>query len=152
MQETLPAEPPPQVDAAQLRRELAHELDELVRRLRQAFPEFEPPPFSSRGMFEQFRQFMPRVPESMQPALLKRLRATINEDLFDPETWKGLWYVINYTVQYQTGFFKRRLCSRAGKDHDRLRGSGKDRRGHKQTEYQPGKAAYLAAPVAFHVR
>jgi 1-acyl-sn-glycerol-3-phosphate acyltransferase len=38
---------------------------------------------------------------------MERLKGAVNEDLFDPEVWKGTWYMLNYTVQYNTDMAKR---------------------------------------------
>lgn len=89
---------------AQLRRELGQELDALVSRLRQAFPAYEPPPFTSPGRFEQVRRYVTGLPAGLQ-----RFRPNLNEDLFDPQVWRGLWYLANYTLKYQADFAKRRL-------------------------------------------
>ncbi len=39
---------------------------------------------------------------------VKRLRGAINQDWFDPQTWKGLWYMLNYTLHYNADMVKRR--------------------------------------------
>ncbi|MBN1667770.1 MAG: acyltransferase family protein [Anaerolineales bacterium] len=89
---------------AQLQRELAQELDELVSRLRQAFPAYEPPPFSPSGLLSQLRRRLPGLPGPLQ-----RLRESLDEDLFHPDTLRGLWYLANYSAQRQADFVKRRL-------------------------------------------
>ena len=34
--------------------------------------------------------------------LVNNLKDTKPEDLIDPETWKGLWYILNYTAQAES--------------------------------------------------
>lgn len=94
---------------ARLRAELREELDELVARLREMQPDYEPPPFSPRNMVDLFKKNLPNFPVQIQLGISERLRDTINEDLLDIETWKGLWFMINYSIQYQADFMKRRL-------------------------------------------
>ena len=40
---------------------------------------------------------------------LEKLRSTVRDDLLDPDTWRGVWYVVNYMVDSQAGFMKRRM-------------------------------------------
>ncbi len=94
---------------ARLRAELREELDELVDRLREMQPDYEPPPFSPRNMIDLFKKNMPNFPVQLQLGFAERLRDTINEDLLDIDTWKGLWFMINYSIQYQADFVKRRF-------------------------------------------
>lgn len=39
---------------------------------------------------------------------LQKLRGAINEDLLDIDTWKGLWFMVSYSVEYQVDILKRR--------------------------------------------
>jgi 1-acyl-sn-glycerol-3-phosphate acyltransferase len=94
---------------ARLRNELREELDDLVERLREMQPDYEPPPFSARNMVDLLKKNMPNFPVQLQLGFAERLRETINEDLLDIETWKGLWFMINYSIQYQADFVKRRF-------------------------------------------
>ena len=94
---------------ARLRAELRDELDELVDRLREIQPEYEAPPFSICNLLDLFRKNMPGIPFQIQSGITERLSEIINEDLLDIETWKGLWFMINYSIQYQTDFVKRRF-------------------------------------------
>jgi 1-acyl-sn-glycerol-3-phosphate acyltransferase len=94
---------------ARLRAELRKELDELVDRLREIQPDYEPPPFSPRNMVDLLKQNMPNFPVQLQLGFAERLRETISEDILDIETWKGLWFMINYSIQYQADFVKRRF-------------------------------------------
>lgn len=45
----------------------------------------------------------------MQLGILEKLRSTISEDLFDMDTWRGIWYMVNYSLEYQTDILSRRL-------------------------------------------
>lgn len=94
---------------ARLRAELQDELDELVERLREIQPDYEAPPFSVCNLFNLIKKNMPGIPFRIQSGITERLSEIINEDLLDIETWKGLWFMINYSIQYQADFVKRRF-------------------------------------------
>lgn len=91
------------------RRQLAEELDQLIERVKAIAPEYVPPPFSAQGLIalitENFQKFSP----DLRLGILKRLRETVNSDLLDLDTWKGIWYMINYSLEAQADLLKRRL-------------------------------------------
>jgi 1-acyl-sn-glycerol-3-phosphate acyltransferase len=97
----------PQLSNEELRRELVAELDDLTQRLQEITPDYEPPPVSSKGLMALFEETLSRCPKDVQRGALERLKGAFNEDLFDPEVWKGTWYMLNYTVQYNTDMVKR---------------------------------------------
>jgi 1-acyl-sn-glycerol-3-phosphate acyltransferase len=85
------------------------ELDDLINRVQAISPEYSPPPFSPEKMIDLMDEQGKDVDPSFLLALLKRLRGSINEDILDVETWKGAWYMVNYTIEYQSDMVKRRL-------------------------------------------
>ncbi len=93
-----------------LRNELLGELDKLVRRLRSISPGYNPPPFSARGLLELIEQNTDKFPPEVLLGWLGKLRKTLGEDVFDVDTWKGVWYMLNYSVEYQADTIKRRLA------------------------------------------
>lgn len=93
----------------ELRRELIDEIDRLIDRVRAARPDYSPPPFSPSRLLQLIEENLGRFSPEMGLEILKKLRGTINEDLFDVDTWKGLWYVLNYTLEYQADMLKRRF-------------------------------------------
>jgi 1-acyl-sn-glycerol-3-phosphate acyltransferase len=92
-----------------LRAELQVELDQLIERLREIQPDYEPPPLSTNNLIDFFKKFMPEIPFQFHSGMTERLSNLIREDLLDIETWKGLWFMINYSIQYQADFVKRRF-------------------------------------------
>jgi 1-acyl-sn-glycerol-3-phosphate acyltransferase len=92
-----------------LRQELMKELDQLITRLHQMHPGYNPPPFSPRKLMDLVEENVGRMPPELQLGILQKLRKTIGEDLFDLDTWKGMWYMLNYSLEYQTDVFKRRV-------------------------------------------
>jgi 1-acyl-sn-glycerol-3-phosphate acyltransferase len=93
----------------ELRERLMVELDDLINRVQAISPEYSPPPFSPEKMVDLMDDQGEDVDPSFRLALLKRLRGSINEDILDVETWKGAWYMVNYTLEYQGDIIKRRL-------------------------------------------
>jgi 1-acyl-sn-glycerol-3-phosphate acyltransferase len=96
-----------QLSNEELRAALLAELDELTQRLQEITPDYEPPPVSAKGLAAFFEQVLSKCPKDMQFGALERLKSVLNEDLFDLEVWKGTWYMLNYTVQYNADMVKR---------------------------------------------
>lgn len=91
------------------RQQFAQELDELIEQVKSANPEYNPPPFSPKGLMELLRKNIEQFSPAVSLKLLERLRTTIGEDLFDLDTWRGVWYVVNYSLESQVDLIKRRL-------------------------------------------
>jgi 1-acyl-sn-glycerol-3-phosphate acyltransferase len=85
------------------------ELDEMISQVKEIAPEYTPPPFSPQRLMQLLKENMDRFSPQLRLQILEHLRSGIGEDMFDIDTWKGLWYMLNYTVEYQTDFLKRRL-------------------------------------------
>ncbi len=89
------------------RRKLAAQLDALIRRVRAHAPDYEPPPFSPRSLVALIEENLSKLPKDFQIGVLERLRSTISQDWFELETWKGIWYMVNYTLQYNADMIRR---------------------------------------------
>lgn len=78
--------------------QLAHELQERT-------PAFVPPAFTPEGLLDLLKNNVDRFTPDMHSDLLDTLKSnfegTTPQDLVDPETWKGLWYILNYLAQAQ---------------------------------------------------
>lgn len=106
-QETIPEEE--ELSEAELRSRLIDELESLVQRLRAITPEYVPPPFSPQGTLELIEKNMSRFSPEELKGVLERLSSTIREDMLDVDTWKGVWYMLNYSLESQGDILKRRL-------------------------------------------
>lgn len=93
----------------EMREELVTELDGLIQRLRAFTPEYEPPRFSRQRFVAMVEESLQKCPKDLQLDVLERLRTAINEQWFDPETWKGIWFMVNYTVKYNADLVQRRF-------------------------------------------
>ncbi|MGD8806382.1 MAG: lysophospholipid acyltransferase family protein [Chloroflexota bacterium] len=92
-----------------LRRQLMAELDALIMRVKALSPGYEPPEFTPRRIVEVMDEQAKNMTPAFALGMLERLRKTINRDLLDVETWKGIWYMVNYTLEYQSDILQRRF-------------------------------------------
>ena len=95
-----PAQETGTVDQAELKSLLA-ELNELTEELNKLVPDYSPPPYSSQGMIDllqgNLNRFTPEAVKDIQASL----DGTSLDDFKDIETWKGLWFTLNYLVQLE---------------------------------------------------
>lgn len=106
--ELLP-EPTPQGEqsAEESQAQLRAELDALIARV-ETSSDYEPPPYSPQALLKLLEENAARFqPEALRSILVK-LRENINSDLLDADTWKGIWYVVNYSLQSQAEMLRRR--------------------------------------------
>ena len=101
--------PPSDTPNPELRKRLAEEIQHLINRVHPLRPGYEPPPFSAERLVELIKEKLEHFSPEMRTGILERLRSGISEDLFDVDTWKGLWYMLNYSLEYQADLFKRRI-------------------------------------------
>jgi 1-acyl-sn-glycerol-3-phosphate acyltransferase len=48
-----------------------------------------------------------RYPKDVQLGILEQLRAALRRDLFNFDLWKGVWYVLSYTLQHNVDLVRR---------------------------------------------
>lgn len=100
--------PVEEASANDLHAQLLLELDELTARIKAMSPDYAPPPFSTRGARDLAGKTLRKLAKH-RPPLWSKLQSFLGEDLLDVDTWKGVWYMLNYTVEYQRDFLKRRV-------------------------------------------
>lgn len=85
---------------------MAGEMNQVADQLRAQNPAYKPPPYSPQAMLALLQANLERISSMVQIPILtelkNNLKGTKPEDFMDPETWKGLWYVLNYTAQAQS--------------------------------------------------
>ncbi len=94
-------------DEEQLRL-LSAELEELTKRVQALTPDYEPPPFSPKRLVALTERLLIRFPKDVQLGILEQLQSALRQDAFDPDLWKGMWYMLNYTVRYNVDLVRRR--------------------------------------------
>ncbi len=90
----------PEVDPSRLNY-LLGEVDELVKELRASLPDAGQYPYSPLMMLTLVRDTAARYTPDLQISLLEPFEEMTREDLVDPETWKGIAYMIAYSAQFQ---------------------------------------------------
>lgn len=80
------------------------DVNQVAEELRQAAPAYQPPPYSPQALLALLQQSAERLADKapILGELRRNLEGTKPEDLVDPETWKGLWYILNYSAQVQS--------------------------------------------------
>jgi 1-acyl-sn-glycerol-3-phosphate acyltransferase len=102
----LPAsEPTPE----ELQQELRTEVNELVDRMQAANPDYAPPPFSPQGMLHLLQSGVSRFTPGALAGLMQKVRGSVSTDMLDLDFWKGIWYVLNYSITSQRDAVKRRF-------------------------------------------
>jgi 1-acyl-sn-glycerol-3-phosphate acyltransferase len=107
--EPAPADSAEELTEEELRSRLIEELDELIERLQAINPDYTPPAFTPQRMIELVQQNLSKFSPEMGLALLGKLRSSISSDLLDVDTWKGIWYMVNYSLDAQADLLKRRM-------------------------------------------
>jgi 1-acyl-sn-glycerol-3-phosphate acyltransferase len=90
------------VPVEQLQQQLVQELNNLVARLKELSPALIP------AQIPGAQQVLDTVQEVVGKSNFEKIRSVAG-DLIDPATWKGAWFILNSTVQFQTETVKRRL-------------------------------------------
>ena len=85
---------------------LLAELNMLAEELQKRTPSYRPPAYSTEEMAALVRKNIERFTPDVGGELLGDLKAglegTSPRDLINPETWKGLWYILHYTAEADT--------------------------------------------------
>jgi 1-acyl-sn-glycerol-3-phosphate acyltransferase len=98
-----------EVTDEELYQQLAAEVDELTERVQELVPDYQPPPFSPRGLVVLIEELLSKYPKEVQIRILEQLRGALSGDMFDPELWKGAWFMLNYTLKYNVDLVQRRF-------------------------------------------
>lgn len=97
---------------------LVTELNELATDLQKLSPAYSPPPFSRQGLLDLLKKNGQRLKPEIQGGLLGDLQTSLEgaspKDLLDPETWKGLWFVLNYSLQNESAGMREKLAALPG--------------------------------------
>jgi hypothetical protein len=96
--------------------ELIAELNQLAEELRHMIPEYSPPPFTQQSFLTLLKENLYRFTPETQREILSQLRANLEgaspKDFIDPDTWKGLWVILNCMVQAESSSLRSKLAER----------------------------------------
>ncbi len=92
------------------RAELVHELDEVIRRLQQLHPAYAPSALAPKGVLDLAGDVLKRLTPEGGSGILQKLGSVVGADFLDLDTWKGLWFMLHATAEYQGEALQRRLA------------------------------------------
>lgn len=82
------------------------EINRLAKKLQEMVPGYVPPAFSPTELARLLKENMERFTPEMRLDILRDLQAGLSgpsaKDLLDLDTWKGLWFLLNYSAESQS--------------------------------------------------
>jgi uncharacterized protein YdhG (YjbR/CyaY superfamily) len=82
--------------------ELMAELNDLANELQQKVS-YAPPAYTRQGLLQLIRDNLHKFSPEERLGLVKQLQEGLQgsspKDFLDPDTWKGMWFLLNYTAQ-----------------------------------------------------
>lgn len=88
---------------------LREALRDSIGRIQQLAPDYAPPPFDTARLKSLVGRLLKEAAPYLPTDRIRKIQDQIGGDILDVETWRGLWYVLSYSVQYQLDFLKRRF-------------------------------------------
>lgn len=86
--------------------------------MRDKVQEHLPEPFQPESMLRFVRSNVDRFAPEVARDLMNSLEGASKEDFLDPETWKGMWTMLNYSMQFQAEQLKQRLLGEEGSEDE----------------------------------
>ena len=68
-----------------------------------------PGPIKPDTLWKLFKDSLNRVTPDVAKQIIASFEGATRDDLLDPDTWKGVWYMLNYSLQFQAEQIKVRL-------------------------------------------
>lgn len=72
-----------------------------------------PKPLQPDTMLSFVKSNIDRFTPDVAKGIMDSLQGASREDLMDPETWKGLFYMLNYSIQFQADQLKQKFTGEA---------------------------------------
>ncbi|HRO23186.1 MAG TPA: hypothetical protein PLR07_02685, partial [Promineifilum sp.] len=70
-----------------------------------------PEPIQPGRLWQMGKSGLDRITPEFAKQILSTFQGASREDLLDPNTWKGVWYMITYSLQFQAEQLKQRLTA-----------------------------------------
>lgn len=70
-----------------------------------------PEPIQPGRLWQLGKSGIDRITPDIAKQILSTFQGATREDLLDPNTWKGVWYMITYSLQFQAEQLKQRLSA-----------------------------------------
>lgn len=82
--------------------QIVGQLNQVAAKLHAQTPNFVPPPFSPTELLRLVRENVNRFTPDVVNDLRASLEGATAEDFKDPETWKGMWFILTYTAKEES--------------------------------------------------
>jgi hypothetical protein len=76
---------------------------------REKMNEVLPTPLKPDTWINFFKKNLDKITPSVAKDIAQNLQGATKEDLMDPDTWKGVWYMLDYSLRFQAEQFKQKL-------------------------------------------
>ena len=93
----------------ELLKDLIDELNALANRLQALSPDHKAPFYTPQRLLTLVTEKLGECSPELRQDIVDRLQAALGSDLFDSATWKGLWFLLTYSVNLQADVIKRRF-------------------------------------------
>ena len=76
---------------------------------REKMNEHLPTPLKPDTWINFFKRNLEKVTPEVARDIAQNLQGATREDLMDPDTWKGVWYMLDYSLRFQADQWKQKL-------------------------------------------
>lgn len=85
--------------------------DQMRGKVTDTINQVVPEPIQPGRLWQLGKSGLDRVTPEIAKQILSTFQGASREDLLDPNTWKGVWYMITYSIQFQAEQLKQRLAA-----------------------------------------
>lgn len=85
--------------------------DQMRGRVADTINNVVPEPIQPGRLWQLGKSGLDRLTPDFAKQILSTFQGASREDLLDPNTWKGVWYMITYSLQFQAEQLKQRLTA-----------------------------------------
>ena len=85
--------------------------DQMRGKVSDTINQVVPEPIQPSRLWQFGKTSLDRITPEFAKQILSTFQGASREDLLDPNTWKGVWYMITYSLQFQAEQLKQRLTA-----------------------------------------